>query len=86
MDKSFKFLLTEKQLPACCVNILPSLKEPMPGCLFAPRCAHATRRCVADRPALRPWRQGSVRCHYPMDDPARDAERLRDGPVEPVEA
>jgi dipeptide transport system ATP-binding protein len=67
-------------------GVVPGLYDRPAGCLFAPRCAHATRRCVADRPALRPWRQGSVRCHYPMDDPARDAERLRDGPVEPVEA
>ncbi|MGE0311878.1 MAG: ABC transporter ATP-binding protein [Lautropia sp.] len=31
---------------------VPSLKEPIPGCLFAPRCAHATDRCRADTPPL----------------------------------
>jgi len=67
-------------------GVVPGLYDRPAGCLFAPRCAHATRRCVADRPSLRPWEQGSVRCHYPMGDPARDAGRMRDGPVEPVEA
>jgi dipeptide transport system ATP-binding protein len=67
-------------------GVVPGLYDRPAGCLFAPRCAHATRRCIADRPSLRPWEQGSVRCHYPMGDPARDAERMRDGPVEPVEA
>ena len=36
--------------------------------------------------ARRAWQQGLVRCHYPMGDPLRDHERLRDGPLEPVEA
>jgi dipeptide transport system ATP-binding protein len=68
-------------------GVVPGLYDRPSGCLFAPRCAYATRRCVADRPALRPWQvAGLVRCHYPMGDAARDRERLRDGPIERVEA
>jgi dipeptide transport system ATP-binding protein len=67
-------------------GIVPGLYDRPSGCLFAPRCAYATRRCVAERPALRPWQQGLVRCHYPMGDAVRDHERFRDGPIEPVEA
>jgi peptide/nickel transport system ATP-binding protein len=33
-------------------GMVPSLKEEMPGCPFAPRCAHATARCAAEPPAL----------------------------------
>jgi peptide/nickel transport system ATP-binding protein len=33
-------------------GMVPSLKEAVPGCLFAPRCAHATARCVAEYPPL----------------------------------
>jgi oligopeptide/dipeptide ABC transporter ATP-binding protein len=33
-------------------GMVPSLKEEMPGCLFAPRCPHATARCAADYPPL----------------------------------
>ncbi len=67
-------------------GIVPGLYDRPSGCLFAPRCAYATRRCLEDRPALRRWQAGDVRCHYPMGDPARDAERTRDGPVERAEA
>jgi dipeptide transport system ATP-binding protein len=66
-------------------GVVPGLYDRPAGCLFAPRCAYATRRCVADRPALREWRQGLVRCHYPMSDPLRDQNRLHDGPLEAVE-
>jgi peptide/nickel transport system ATP-binding protein len=33
-------------------GMVPSLKEAVPGCLFAPRCPHATARCVAEYPPL----------------------------------
>jgi len=67
-------------------GVVPGLYDRPSGCLFAPRCAYATRRCVADRPALRAWQQGLVRCHYPMGDPLRDHQRLHDGPLARVEA
>ncbi len=31
---------------------VPSLKDPIPGCLFAPRCTYATERCRAESPPL----------------------------------
>jgi peptide/nickel transport system ATP-binding protein len=34
-------------------GIVPSLREPITGCAFAPRCAHAVDRCRIEAPALR---------------------------------
>jgi peptide/nickel transport system ATP-binding protein len=34
-------------------GIVPSLKEPIAGCAFAPRCAHAKDRCHREAPPLR---------------------------------
>jgi peptide/nickel transport system ATP-binding protein len=33
-------------------GVVPSLKEAIPGCIFAPRCAHATPRCREEYPPL----------------------------------
>jgi len=33
-------------------GMVPSLTEQVPGCLFAPRCPHATARCAAEYPPL----------------------------------
>ncbi len=33
-------------------GIVPNLRDPMPGCAFAPRCAFATDRCHAEAPPL----------------------------------
>src|SRR5512145_994247 len=33
-------------------GMVPSLKEPAPGCLFAPRCTNATVQCVREAPPL----------------------------------
>jgi peptide/nickel transport system ATP-binding protein len=33
-------------------GIVPSLREPIPGCAFAPRCNLATERCAAQTPPL----------------------------------
>jgi dipeptide transport system ATP-binding protein len=43
---------------------LPSPLAPPPGCAFASRCPHATDRCTAERPALRPIERHLVACHY----------------------
>ncbi|MBW5482978.1 ABC transporter ATP-binding protein [Streptomyces bambusae] len=51
----------------------PSLREPAPGCAFAPRCAQAAAgtaqdraRCADVRPALEPYRSPDrlVACHF----------------------
>ena len=33
-------------------GVVPSLKEAIPGCIFAPRCTHATPRCREEYPPL----------------------------------
>jgi peptide/nickel transport system ATP-binding protein len=33
-------------------GVVPSLKEAIPGCIFAPRCAHATPHCRTEYPPL----------------------------------
>ena len=53
---------------------LPDLRDPPPGCRFAPRCPHATARCTAAVPPLYRIGHGqSVRCvlydQYPEQKP-----------------
>jgi peptide/nickel transport system ATP-binding protein len=33
-------------------GMVPSMHEEIAGCIFAPRCAHATERCRREYPAL----------------------------------
>ena len=33
-------------------GVVPSMREAIPGCVFAPRCAHATDRCRQEYPPL----------------------------------
>jgi dipeptide transport system ATP-binding protein len=61
---------------------VPGVYDRPAGCLFAPRCSFATARSCTERPQLRPWAEGCVRCHYPLGDPRRDAEIARDGRVD----
>jgi peptide/nickel transport system ATP-binding protein len=45
----------------------PNPSSPPPGCHFHPRCAAATERCLAERPALREFGDGRVvACHFPL--------------------
>ena len=46
----------------------PSLVNPPRGCLFAPRCAHATDRCREARPALVETDAHAVRCFLVNDE------------------
>jgi len=57
---------------------VPSLLERPKGCLFSPRCAYATPLTERERPELVPWKDGAVRCHYPLGDPTRDARIAQD--------
>lgn len=57
---------------------VPSLLERPKGCLFSPRCAYATPLTDRERPELVPWKDGAVRCHYPLGDPTRDARIVQD--------
>ena len=56
----------------------PPLYDLPRGCLFGPRCADATERTCTTRPAIRPWMDGQVRCHYPLGDPDRNARLAAD--------
>ncbi len=47
-------------------GMVPGLYDRPSGCLFEPRCAYANQRCRAERPALRDWQSGMVRCHTPL--------------------
>jgi dipeptide transport system ATP-binding protein len=65
-------------------GVVPGVFDRPTGCLFAPRCAYATAHSIGERPPLRNWGEGQVRCHYPLGDPQRQAAIERDGPV-PIE-
>ena len=54
-------------------GMVPGLYDRPNGCLFGPRCSYAADHCRAQRPALRSWHQGMVRCHYPLGDAAARA-------------
>ncbi|HZF75805.1 MAG TPA: ABC transporter ATP-binding protein [Acetobacteraceae bacterium] len=46
-------------------GLVPSLKQKIPGCVFASRCPHATDLCVTVAPALEEKVPGHVAaCHY----------------------
>ncbi len=48
-------------------GIVPGIDDRPPGCLFNPRCAYATERCVAERPPLEGPGGRRARCLYPLD-------------------
>ena len=52
-------------------GVVPGICDRPRGCLFAPRCTYATDHSREVRPELKPWRDGRVRCHYPLGDPTR---------------
>ena len=47
-------------------GMVPGLYDRPNGCLFAPRCQYANQRCRDERPGLRDWQNGMVRCHTPL--------------------
>ena len=51
-------------------GMVPGLYDRPSGCLFAPRCAYAVDSCRAQRPPLRPWQNGMVRCQFPLGESA----------------
>jgi peptide/nickel transport system ATP-binding protein len=51
-------------------GMVPSLREPPPGCLFAPRCPNAGERCTRDAPPLEQHAPGhTAACWYPVAAP-----------------
>jgi len=67
-----------RQRLATIAGVVPGAYDRPAGCLFEPRCDFATPLCRAERPALRPWAEGAVRCHYAMGDPDRTDRIARD--------
>ena len=67
-------------------GMVPGLYDRPTGCLFAPRCAYATDHSRNERPVLRAWKDGMVRCHYPLGDPSRAEAIQRDTPLLEVSA
>src|SRR5689334_8415356 len=53
-------------------GVVPGASDRPRGCLFNPRCAYATPLTDETRPELRPWKDGLIRCHYPLGDPTRE--------------
>lgn len=47
-------------------GMVPGLYDRPSGCLFAPRCSYAVDSCRAQRPPLRTWQDGLVRCQFPV--------------------
>ena len=67
-----------RQRLATIAGVVPGAWDRPSGCLFEPRCEYATPSCRAERPLLRPWAAGAVRCHYAMGEPDREARIARD--------
>jgi dipeptide transport system ATP-binding protein len=62
-------------------GVVPGLYDRPCGCLFAPRCSYATVRAGQERPALRAWEGGLVRCHHPLSEPQREQAIALDRPM-----
>ena len=62
-------------------GIVPGLFDRPKGCLFASRCIYSTEHSRNVQPELRAWKDGRVRCHYPLGDPSRVERIAQDGPA-----
>ena len=47
-------------------GVVPGASDHLPGCAFAPRCAHAFERCHTEVPAPAAAALGQSRCHAPL--------------------
>ncbi|HSR71782.1 MAG TPA: ABC transporter ATP-binding protein [Kiloniellales bacterium] len=56
-------------------GVVPGASDRPRGCLFHPRCAHASDRCRAERPGLEADGDGRLRCFHPL---AGETERRAD--------
>jgi dipeptide transport system ATP-binding protein len=56
---------TQRRL-ATIPGVVPGAGDRPSGCLFHPRCRHATEYCVRHEPPLGEGPRGKVRCHYPL--------------------
>jgi dipeptide transport system ATP-binding protein len=59
---------TDRRLPTI-PGVVPGLGDRPDGCLFNPRCTHATDKCRREEPDLTELPEGiAVRCHYPLEE------------------
>ena len=65
-------------------GMVPGLHDRPAGCLFAPRCVYATGHCRNERPLLRAWQGGLVRCHYPLGELSRTTAMAHGMPMAEV--
>ncbi|MBR0830267.1 ABC transporter ATP-binding protein [Bradyrhizobium manausense] len=65
-------------------GVVPGLHDRPTGCLFSPRCGYATPLADESRPALRPWMDGLIRCHYPLGDSTREERIAADRSGAPI--
>jgi dipeptide transport system ATP-binding protein len=49
-------------------GVVPGALDHLPGCAFAPRCAHAFDRCHREAPVPAPAALGHALCHAPLHD------------------
>jgi peptide/nickel transport system ATP-binding protein len=63
-------------------GVVPSLKEAMAGCLFAPRCPNASEVCRREVPPMQPHGPGhQAACWHPIAEPASRARAAEAGLV-----
>jgi peptide/nickel transport system ATP-binding protein len=56
-------------------GLVPSLKDAIPGCLFAPRCPNASERCRLEVPVMQMHGLGhQAACWHPIVEPAQMLE------------
>ena len=58
--------LGRKRLPTI-PGVVPGAGDRPGGCLFNPRCRHASERCRQERPGLESDDDGGLRCYHPLD-------------------
>ncbi|MDV4167947.1 ABC transporter ATP-binding protein [Rhodovulum sp. FJ3] len=57
-------------------GVVPGQFDRPKGCLFSPRCAHATAQCRDAVPPVTDAAQGFARCFYPLSDAGEPRQQL----------
>ncbi len=60
---------TSRMLPSI-PGVVPGQFDRPDGCLFSPRCEHATDLCLQQVPIQKDASQGFARCHFPLEESA----------------
>ena len=69
LQDSFPSLKGENPKLLSIPGFLPDLSKDIPGCVFAPRCAHATERCRREKPPMTKTSEaGQVACWLCVGD------------------